>query len=509
MSIDATSPSPTSHPRPDSVPTAMTTDIETTPANYSPRLYNSDLAPVEKRTWKVYDIFAMWMQDIHSITVYTFAASLFFMGLNGIQVFIALAASVLIIWGLMNLSGLAGQRTGVPFPVLARSSFGVWGANVPALIRATIAVIYYGILTYLGSTGLQIALLRLNFGFFEPLTHPQFLGLHALGWICFAMMWVIQLAVVRRGMEAIRKFQDWAGPAVWVVMFILMIWMIVKAGGHISFNLSPHQAHGLSLAHGMLAAIALNVSFFATFLVNFADFGRLTPDKRTVIRGNFFGLPVNFIVFAIVSVTVTSASITVFGEAITDPVELIQKTDSTTAILIGAMVFVVATIGINIVADFISCAYDFANLAPKKINFFRGGVLAAVLSVLPLPWHLYNNPESIAYFVGGLGAFLGPLFGVLISDYWVIKRGHIDVDQLYTEDSAGRYYFLRGFNPRALIATVVATVPAAILALVPAFSGWAPFSWAIGAGLAAVVHLSISWSHRAPSRDVIDADGRS
>ncbi len=166
------------------------------------------------------------------------------------------------------------------------------------------------------------------------------------------------------------------------------------------------------------------------------------------MRGNFFGLPLNFILFAVVSVTVTSASITVFGEAITDPVALIQRTDSTTAILIGAMVFVVATIGINIVADFISCAYDFANLAPRRINFFRGGVLAAVLSVFPLPWHLYNNPDSIAYFVGGLGAFLGPLFGVLMADYWVIKRGNVDVEALYSESPTANYHYLRGFNPR-------------------------------------------------------------
>lgn len=477
-----------------------TTEIDTTTSGYSPRLFNDDLAPVTQRTWRIYDIFAMWMQDIHSITVYTFAAALFFMGLNGIQVFIALAVSVVIIWGLMNLSGLAGHRTGVPFPVLARSSFGVWGANVPAMIRATIAVIYYGILTYLGSTGLQIALLRLSYGTFEPMTKPSFLGLSALGWLCFALMWIIQLAVVRRGMEAIRKFQDWAGPAVWVVMFVLMIWMIIKAGGHISFNLSPHQEQGWGLVHSMVAAIALTVSFFATFLVNFADFGRLAPNKKTIIRGNFFGLPVNFILFAIVSVTVTSASISVFGEAITDPVALIQRTDSTTAILIGAMVFVIATIGINIVADFISCAYDFANLAPRRINFFRGGVLAAVLSVLPLPWHLYNNPDSIAYFVGGLGAFLGPLFGVLMVDYWIIKRGHIDVDDLYTESPSGKYHFLRGFNPRALIAVTVATIPAAILALVPYFSAWAAFSWVIGAALAAIAHLALSWRQRAPKQ---------
>ncbi len=470
------------------------------PTNTAPvrstRLYNEDLAPAVKRNWGVYNFFAMWMQDIHSITVYTFAASLFFMGLNGGQVFIALTVSVLIIWGLMNLSGIAGQRTGVPFPVLARSSFGVWGANVPALIRAGIAVIYYGILTYLGSTGLQIAALRIAHSVAEPLTHPTFLGLHALGWICFALMWVIQLVVVRHGMDAVRRFQDWAGPAVWLVMFALTIWMVMRAGGDVSFSLSPNQAHGWDLTYEMFAAIALNVSFFATFLVNFADFGRLAPDKKTITRGNFYGLPVNFILFALVAVTVTSASIVVFGEAITDPVTLIEKTDSTAVILFGALVFTIATIGINIVADFISCAYDFSNVAPKHINFFRGGLIAAVLSVLPLPWHLYNNPESIAYFVGGLGAFLGPLFGVLMSDYWVIRRGHVDVDHLFRADPDGKYYFTRGFNPRAFIALVPATVVAAILALVPTFGAWAPFSWAIGAVLAALFYLPITWSTR-------------
>ncbi len=465
----------------------------------SPRLYNADLAPATKRNWGVYNIFAMWMQDIHSITVYTFAASLFFMGLNGFQVFTALAVSVVIIWGLMNLTGIAGQRTGVPFPVLARASFGVWGANIPALIRAAIAVIYYGILTYLGSTGLQLAALRMARSWFEPMTQHSFLGLSALGWICFAIMWTIQLMVVRHGMDAIRRFQDYAGPAVWMVMFALAIWMVIKAGGHISLDLSPHQATGWGLSYEMIAAIALNVSFFSTFLLNFADFGRLAPNRKTVVRGNFFGLPVNFIMFAIVAVTVTSASIVVFGKAITDPVKLIEMTDNTPAILLGALVFVVATIGINIVADFISCAYDFSNMAPRKIDFFRGGLIAAVLSVFTLPWHLYSNPDSIAYFVGGLGAFLGPLFGVLVSDYWIIRRGEIDVDDLYTESPDGKYYFTRGFNPRAMIAVVPATLVAAVLALVPMFGDWAPFSWAIGAILATAIYVPVSWSARGPA----------
>ncbi|WP_327140360.1 NCS1 family nucleobase:cation symporter-1 [Nocardia sp. NBC_01327] len=475
------------------------------PEGYSPALYNDDLAPAKKRNWGIYNIFAMWMQDIHSITVYTFAAALFFMGLNGWQVFIALVVSVLIIWGLMNLTGIAGQRTGVPFPVLARASFGVFGANIPAMIRAGIAVIYYGILTYLGSVGLQIAVLRMAPGL-KSLTAHSFLGLHALGWLCFAVMWVIQLLVVRHGMDTVRRFQDWAGPAVWIMMFALALWMVAKSHGHISFNLSPDQATGWHLSYEMLAAVALNVSFFSTLLLNFADFGRLAPNRRTVVWGNFFGLPVNFTLFAIVAVTVTSASIVVYGDAITDPVKLIERTDSTPVILVGAMVFVIATIGINIVADFISCAYDFANLAPRRITFLRGGLIAAVLSILPLPWHLYSNPDSIKYFVGGLGAFLGPLFGVLVADYWLIRRGRVDVHALYSADPEGPYYFEKGVNPRAVAAIVPATVIAAVTALVPAFTDAAPFSWCIGVVLAVLVYLPLSWAgrHAAPVQITVD-----
>ena len=470
--------------------------VSNAPTEYSPTLYNDDLAPVAKRTWGVYNFFALWMQDIHSITVYTFAAALFFMGLNGWQVFAALTISVLVIWALMTLVGVAGQRTGVPFPVLARSAFGIRGANVAALIRAGVAVIYYGVLTYLGSVSLQLAALSLVPSL-QVWTRPSFLGLHALGWACFAIMWVIQLAVVRRGMDAVRGFQDWAGPAVWVVMLALAVWMVVKAGGHISFNLAPHQAHGGRLVYELLAAIALNVSFFATFLVNFADFSRHARSTKAVLWGNFLGLPVNFVVFAVVAVTVTSASIVIYGQAVTDPVKLVELTHNPYIVVFGAAVFVVATIGINVVADFISCAYDFSNLMPKHITFFRGGLIAAVLSVLPLPWHLYSNPDSIKYFVGGLGAFLGPLFGILMTDFWLVKRGRINVAELYDASPTARYHYHRGFNVRALVALLVATVISAVLALVPTFSAVGPFSWVVGVVLAAGVYLPLTRRERA------------
>lgn len=462
------------------------------PPGYSDRLYNADLAPAKERKWGIYSIFSMWMQDIHSITVYTFAASLFFMGLNGYQVFAALIVSIVIIWLLMNLTGLAGQQTGAPFPVLARASFGIWGANIPALIRALMGIIYYGILTFLGSLGIKIAILRF-IPSAEALTHHEWLGLDMLGYLCFAAMWLVQLLVVRHGMETVRKFQDWAGPAIWVVMFALAVWMYIKADGNISFNLSA----GGGDRHGgawflWASAIALNVSFFSTLLLNFSDFGRLAPNKRTIWVGNFLGLPVNFTVFAIVAVTVTSGTITVYGEAVVEPVELVARLDSATLTLIGCLTFIIATIGINIVADFISCAYDLANVAPKRITFLKGGIIAACLSVFFLPWHLYNSPESIEGFVSALGGFLGPLFGILVVDYWIIRKGDISVDDLYTARKDGRYYYWKGFNPRAIAACVPSTVASAIVAMHPAFVEYRAWSWAVGAVSAAVIYRCIA-----------------
>lgn len=461
------------------------------PLNYSDRLYNEDLAPAKERTWKIHSIFSMWMQDIHSITVYTFAASLFFMGLNGFQVFGVLIVSIIIIWLLMNLTGLAGQKTGVPFPVLARASFGVYGANIPALIRALMGIIYYGILTYLGSVGIQIAVLRL-IPPAESLTHGDFLGLSPLGYMCFAAMWLVQLLVVNHGMEAVRKFQDWAGPAIWIIMILLTIGMVIKAEGNISFDLGAGAASDQNEWFLFFSAVALTVSFFSTLLLNFSDFGRFAPDKRTIWVGNFLGLPVNFTLFAIVSVTITSATLAVYGHAITDPVELVAMLDDTTLILIGSLTFVIATIGINIVADYVSCAYDLANVAPKHITFKRGGLIAACLSVVFLPWHLYNSPESIATFVSALGAFLGPLFGVLVVDYWIIRKGNVDVHALYSARTDGEYYYWKGFNPRAIIACIPPTIVAAVIAMAPVFLAIQAFSWAIGTVAAAVIYFFIA-----------------
>src|SRR5215208_4390381 len=459
------------------------------PAGYSDRLYNEDLAPVTERTWTGYSLFAMWMADVHSIGGYTFASGLFFLGLAGWQVFLALLVGITIVYFLMNLTGIAGQRHGIPYPVLARLSFGLFGANIPALIRAIIAIFWYGIQTWLASVAVVILLLRIFPGL-EGLTESKFLGLSYLGWICFLALWVAQLFVLHRGMETVRRFVDWAGPAIYVAMFALAVWIVIESGGHIDFKLGSKDLSAGGTILAFFTAASLVVAYFSTLLLNFCDFSRFSPSERMVKVGNFWGLPVNFTAFSLVTVIVTAGSVAVYGESITDPVELVAKIPNTLVLIIGAVTFAVATVGINIVANFVSPAYDLANVAPKYIDFRRGGLITALLALLVTPWNIYNSPVAVNYFLGGLGAFLGPLFGIIVVDYYLVKRGHIDVEGLYRAEDSSPYWYERGINRHAVLVFVVSAAVAAIIALVPTFSALAPFSWFIGAGLSS----ALSWA---------------
>ncbi len=455
------------------------------------RYYNEDLAPPKERHWKSFDLFAMWMSDVHSIGGYTFAAGLFFLGLTGWQVLLALVIGIVIVFFGVNLVGIAGQRLGVPFPVLSRMSFGIVGSNIPALIRGVAAIFWYGIQTYLASIAVVALLLRLDSGL-STLAHGSILGLSPLGWISFMALWLLQLAITQFGMETIRKFQDFAGSIVWIVMIGLAVWMVSAAHGHITMNVSPITVH---VGDGILkfaTAIALTVSYFSTLLLNFCDFSRFAPDKRSVIKGNLLGLPVNFTAFALLSVIVTGATITVFGKAITNPVLIVDKVSNTGLLILGSLMFIVATIGINIVANFVSPAYDLSNMWPRKISFRMGGFIAALASVVILPWKIFASPAAVNYFLGGLGAFLGPLFGIIIVDYFIVRRQQAVVEELYQDGPRSRYWYSNGVNPLAVAAFVPAAIVSAVLAFVPSWSTIAAFDWFIGATMSAGIYLVIS-----------------
>ena len=249
------------------------------------------------------------------------------------------------------------------------------------------------------------------------------------------------------GMNSIRKFIGWAGPAVYVVMIALTVYMVVKAGmSNINFTLGTVKFTGLAALPTMLSAISLVVAYFSGPLLNFGDISRYGKSMEAVKKGNFWGLPVNFTFFSLLTVVCAAATVPVYGELITDPVQTVGRIDNTFAIILGALTFATATVGINIVANFISPAFDFSHVAPQKISWRMGGMIAAIGSVLITPWNLYSNPTMIHYTLDVLGAFTGALFGILVVDYYLVKKRRVDVD----EAPEGQHLPLRPARPRRL-----------------------------------------------------------
>ncbi|MBN9073878.1 MAG: NCS1 family nucleobase:cation symporter-1 [Rhizobiales bacterium] len=464
--------------------------------NASPSLYNEDLAPATVRNWGPFSIFNVWTSDVHSLWGYYLAASLFLFCGGFVNFLLAIGIGSLIIFALMHLVGIAGVRTGVPFPVLARASFGIWGANLPALVRAIVACFWYGAQTAAAS-GAIVALLTRNESmlFFHQNSHM--LGHSTLEVICYVVVWALQLLIIQRGMETVRRFQDWAGPAVWIMMLLLAIYLTIKAGGlslssdiPMDVLLEKTKDAGVPGAPGSLSALfavaAIWVTYFSALYLNFCDFSRYCPSERALTKGNIWGLPVNLILFSLVAGITTIAAFNVYNEVLLHPDQISAKFDSWFLALLAALTFAVATLGINVVANFVSPAFDFANVFPRQIDFKKGGYIAALIALALYPFAPWEG--GAAHFVGMVGNTMGPIFGVMMVDYYLIRKGRLDVEALYRED--GEYRFGNGWNTNALVAFAVGILFSSIL---PGFtdimpSWWGIYGWFFGVAISGVIY---------------------
>ena len=462
-----------------------------------PKLYNHDLAPTapEGRTWGVFSLLAMWMSDVHSVGGYTFAASLFFLGLTGWQVLISMLVGILAVYLLMNLIGRPSLRYGIPYPVVARISFGVMGANLAAVVRGVVGIVWYGVQTYFASKAVQVLILTL-LPTAVDLTHNNILGLSTLAWCSFLFMWFFQLVIFLSGMERIRRFIDFCGPMVYVVMLAMAVWILWQTGfSSLALQLSPPAASTGATLGVMANAAMLIVAYFSALLLNFGDFARFGKNEAAMKTGNFLGLPVNFLVFSIITVIVTAGTLKVFGQAIMDPVLIVEKIGNPIVVIVGSITFIIATMGINIVANFVSPAYDIANLYPERINFRLGGLITSILSVLVCPWLFVASPQAITLFVSIFGSVLGPMFGIMVADYYLVKQQSIVLEDLYTMAPNGTFYYDKGWNPKALTALAFAGALSIGLALLGAYGlmfNIGDWGWLIGAGSGALVYRGLS-----------------
>ncbi len=477
----------------------------------SSKLYNKDLAPTpsSEKKWGWFEIFNVWANDVQSLFGYTLAASLFLAsGLNGWAVMLALVLAGFFIMWLVNLSGKPSVKHGIPYPVFARVSMGVFGANFPAMARGIVAMFWYGAQTYAASTA--VALLITGLTGIEG--EPMLLGMSGVMWISFIFVSVFQVYLFWQGIDLVRKFLNFAGPAVYVVMVVLMIAIWAKAGGGLLTEVGNIFSggersggfEGLGSFGAFLAVFSIMVGYFAAVVINFGDFARFVKNEDEMKKGNLWGLVGNVVFFSFITLMITGGTIAIFGEYVASPTEMVARVDNLLLTIIAAFAFFAATVGINMVANFVPPAYDLANLIPSKINFRVGGLITAIFGfIIGGLWVSTITKMGLFPFVNTLGAILAPVFGIMITDYYIIKKQKIDVDDLFSDSKSGKYHYNDGFNSKGMIAWVlsgyiaVGTVWPNILVLglddfFANLGGGGGYAWMIGAALGAVIHLAIS-----------------
>ena len=428
----------------------------------SNKLYNSDLAPTPsgKKNWGWFEIFNVWANDVQSLFGYTLAASLFLAsGLNGWAVFLALILAGFFIMWLVNLSGKPSVKHGIPYPVFARVSMGVFGANFPAMARGLVAMFWYGAQTYAASTAVALLLTALGAS-----PGGEFLGMSAIMWISFIFVSGFQIYLFWQGVDLVRRFLNFAGPAVYVVMLVLMIAIWAKAGGGLlsevgnifSGGARSGGFEGLGSFGAFLAVFSIMVGYFAAVVINFGDFARFVKNEQEMKKGNLWGLVGNVVFFSFITLMITGGTIAVFGEYVSQPTDMVAKVDNMLLTIVAAFAFFAATVGINMVANFIPPAYDLANLIPSKINFRIGGLITAACGfIVGGLWVSVITQMGMFPFVNTLGAILAPVFGIMIVDYYIIKKEKLNVDDLFSDSPKGKYHYNGGFNQKGMLAWII------------------------------------------------------
>ncbi|WP_323016937.1 NCS1 family nucleobase:cation symporter-1 [Castellaniella sp.] len=460
------------------------------------RLFNEDLAPVpaSKRTWGALEIFNVWTNDVQSLAGYTLAASLFITaGISGWLVFLAIIVASVVVMFLVNLSGKPSVRYGIPYAVIARTNMGVLGARFPALLRGIVGMFWFGAQTYFASTAVALAINVL----FPHHSAVTFLSLTWVGWLSIIIVTVFQLVIFSRGIGWISRFLNFAGPAVYVVMIMLLIFLWVEAGDELISgvgSLFQSELSGWAAVSSFVGVVGTMVAYFAAVVVNYGDFSRFTGSLSQMRRGNFYGLPVSLTLFTFLALFITAGSYIALqhggGEPLTNPADIVGLVGNTYLTLIAAVTFFVATVGINLVANFVPPAYDLANLWPSRISFRIGGYITATVGlIISVLWVAVIAPMGFDKFVDTLGAVLAPLYGLLVCDYYILRKGRLYVADMFTMSEKSVYHFTNGWNYRALFAVGAAAVFSMATVWVPIVGETlGGFGWIIGAFLGGFFH---------------------
>ena len=445
------------------------------------RLYNEDLAPTSpaQRTWGTYNYIALWFSMSREVTTYMLASSLIAGGMNWYEAVGTILLGNLIVLIPMLLNAHAGAKYGIPFPVFVRASFGTRGANIPAVLRAIVACGWFGIQSWIGGQSISA---MVNVLWPSTTAMPQVI------WICFLGFWLLNMVVVWRGVESIRFLQSFSAPFLLVMSLALMAYMTHKAGGFGPMLAAPSKFHDTAaFLHFFFPMLTAMVGYWATLSLNIPDFTRYAKSQDSQIFGQAFGLPVAMTLYSFIGIACTSASTVVFGEPIWSPITLLGRFHQPWIAFIALISILTATLNVNIGANVVSPSNDFSNLAPKYISFRTGGLITGFLGLAMMPWKLMATFGNYIFgWLVGYSGLLGPVAGIMVADYFLLRHRHLEVAELYKRN--GLYTYSEGFNPRAIIALVVGVFCALIGVFVPAVHFLYDYAWFVGFFLSAGVY---------------------
>ena len=488
-------------------------DVSLARAKNSP-LFNTDLAPIPSsaRRWGVFDIANLWVGMSVCIPTYMLASGLIKQGMNWWQAILTVALGNLIVLIPMVLNGHAGTKYGITFPVFARAAFGTSGTHIASALRGIVACGWFGIQTWIGGFALYKLLLlqwpalgqTAVIAFFSN----DYIQVNLAQFGCFLLFWFVNVAIFWRGMESIRLIENWGAPLLIAMGLALLVWAWVRADGFGPMLSQPDRfATRSDFWKAFFPGLTAMVGFWATLSLNIPDFTRHAKSQKAQIWGQFLGLNTTMPLYAFIGVAVTSATLVIFGEAIWDPVELLSRFDNVGLMMVSMFALTLATLTTNLAANVVAPATSFSNFLPRLISLRAGGVLTGLIGIAMMPWKLVADPSGYIFtWLIGYSGLLGPIGGILVCDYFVIRDRKLDLAALY--DARGPYRYQGGVNLRALIALALAVAPNVPgflinIGALPASDFWTGvyhYAWFIGFLIAFVFYYALMASYDATGR---------
>jgi NCS1 family nucleobase:cation symporter-1 len=455
-------------------------------------LYNADLAPVPvaERRWSTYNYAALWISMAHCIPTYMLAAGLMATGMSWWQSLVTILLGNTIVLVPILLNSHPGTKYGIPFPVFARASYGTIGSNLPALMRALVACGWFGIQAWIGGEALNTLFTSL-LPSWPTLLGPGFFGHAATEWVSFLLFWGLNVFIIYRGMDLLRTVENWAAPFVLVMTGALVWWAIDRANGLGPLLAQPGRfSTWREFLPVFIPSLTAMIGYWATLSLNMPDFTRFGRSQREQMVGQVVALPTTMSVFAAMGVLITSATVIIYGEAIWDPVKLVGRFSSPVVVAVSMFTAVVATLAVNIAANVVSPANDFANAFPRLISFKTGGLITGLIGIAMQPWRLLADPSGYIFnWLLGYSGGLGTIAGVLIADYWVVRRRTLQLEDLYLPE--GAYTYRAGWNPAAVVATLVGCALAWVGLVIPTLRPLYSYAWFVGFAASFAVYTAL------------------